>query len=779
MHIKQLLVIIAVVFGLRASAQSYVGTWEMFPSYSNPTKLIETPEYVYTLAGTSLCGYDKQTGEVAAYNSSNRLNGNKVTNMWYNPDEKYLFAVYEDYDIDLVYDDGRIVNIPDLRDAASTAAKTVNDVSFANGKIFVGFASGMLVMDAAHGAVTESCLWGLNVTRIAATDSKIMVYAGSTVNQMRVADQAGSHHNFDNSFKAVTGGFNPAMGMERLDSDRILAVNAANAVLFTFADGEEMKREFIILNKTFAANNLQPTRNGLLISNAGNLFYIAKDGTVTERTVAGANAHKVADWAGDCSTLWLADASGYGKYDVASSSFAIAKARPRGTSGTNVGRIIQHPVNDKFYLSTIEQHQNTAMYQLAFGKTTKMDVYSPEDKTFTPVSSTLLRSSLTGMGIAANQPKYIFAGYHGAGARIADIESNNYVAATSTNTPLSSVSSPTTFHVDNSGNLWICEKDLTELKIVKALKGSWESDIDNSGWSKITLPLLTTTHSTRMIVDEAHGVVIGTGKNGIAAVQMPEAGKPLTASTRTAFIDCASDEDGASMGAWNMPTLALDKNGWVWIGYESGVMVIKDSSRMFDPGFEPMRPKVARNDGTNLADYLLTNVEVMCIAVDENNQKWIGTVGSGLYRVNEDGTSILENFTTDNSSLPSNDVLAVCPDRNSNDIYVGTSEGLSIYHSTTSPAADDYKDAYAYPNPVLPEYAGYITITGLKANSLVKITDASGNIFFETRSDGGMAVWNGCDASGRRVRSGVYFVFASEAGEGGSDAAVTKIVVIN
>ena len=57
--------------------------------------------------------------------------------------------------------------------------------------------------------------------------------------------------------------------------------------------------------------------------------------------------------------------------------------------------------------------------------------------------------------------------------------------------------------------------------------------------------------------------------------------------------------------------------------------------------------KVPRNDGTNLADYLLDNTDVTCIAVDGSNRKWIGTSTSGVLLVNEDGSEIIEQFTTE------------------------------------------------------------------------------------------------------------------------------------
>ncbi len=71
-----------------------------------------------------------------------------------------------------------------------------------------------------------------------------------------------------------------------------------------------------------------------------------------------------------------------------------------------------------------------------------------------------------------------------------------------------------------------------------------------------------------------------------------------------------------------------------------------------------------------------------------------------------------------------------------------------------------------------------ITIRGLMDNSLVKIADAAGNVFKSMRSNGGMATWDGCNASGERPKSGVYYVLASQNENESSSGVVTKILVI-
>lgn len=770
------------------SAQTFTGSWELFPSYSTPNKIIETPEYVYTLTGASISGtalaggslayYDKTTGEVGSLNTTNRLNGNKVYNIWYAPQEKCLFVFFEDYNIDLLYDDGRTISVPDLRDAAISDDKQINDVAFAHGNAYIALNSGMIIIDMDHGAVTESALWGKNIGNIAASDKKLFIRIG---NQMYFGNQAGSHHNFDNSFAPVGPVWNRKLcNVMYLGNNKIYGVDGSKGYIFEVLEDKDIfdtPFRFSTLDNHPGISTvglITPTKNGAMTYNGTTLNYVNSNGEYTKITLSAANGNKVADWTGDGSAPWLADAGGFGKYSAAGTS----RVKPKSTSGSNVGRIIQHPLTNEFYISTAEVHQNSTVSSLSWTKPTFADIYIPYTKQFLSIRNDLLKKSLMGFNINPNDSNVLLIGGYDQSIRLIDKTNWSVIDYNSTNSLLANNSCPMSIYIDKSGNLWIYNTTGGRA-LVKATKGNWETNPTQNGWSKKVFPEINYSHSARMVIDEFHNIAIATGKNGISAIQLPDADKPLTSSCKSVFIDTSYDSDGSSLGGYKYPALAIDKNGWVWIGNDLGVMYIKDSREMFNTGFAVTRPKVARNDGTNLADYLLNQVEVMCIAVDENNQKWIGTMGSGLYRVNEDGTEILEHLTTENSDIPSNDILAVCPDRNSNDVYIGTASGLSIYHSTTSPAAEDYSNVYAYPNPVTPDYTGYISIVGLKANSLIKIADASGNIFYETMSNGGMALWNGCDATGKRVRSGVYFVFASQSGEEASGAAVTKIVVIN
>ncbi len=242
------------------------------------------------------------------------------------------------------------------------------------------------------------------------------------------------------------------------------------------------------------------------------------------------------------------------------------------------------------------------------------------------------------------------------------------------------------------------------------------------------------------------------------------------------------DQDNKEINVGYFRQFVKDKNGHIWFGAGAhGICVLENPADIIKNDiFRVRRVKVPRNDGTNLADYLCDSQEVGGIAVDASNRKWIATLSSGVYLVSEDGTEIIEHYTMKNSPLPSNKVYSVACDDNSGSVYFGTEFGLVEYNSTSAPSSDNFDDVYAFPNPVRPDYTGWITVDGLMNNSLVKIADSAGNVFAQGRSDGGRFIWDGCNPAGERVKTGVYYVYTSQgSAEGGSSGCVTKILVVN
>ena len=89
------------------------------------------------------------------------------------------------------------------------------------------------------------------------------------------------------------------------------------------------------------------------------------------------------------------------------------------------------------------------------------------------------------------------------------------------------------------------------------------------------------------------------------------------------------DQDGNRHAPYQSRHLAEDADGALWIATNAGVYVVDDPRQCFTNSFRIRRPKVARNDGTNYADYLLDTETVNYIAVDPANRKWFATENSG------------------------------------------------------------------------------------------------------------------------------------------------------
>ena len=104
--------------------------------------------------------------------------------------------------------------------------------------------------------------------------------------------------------------------------------------------------------------------------------------------------------------------------------------------------------------------------------------------------------------------------------------------------------------------------------------------------------------------------------------------------------------------------------------------------------------------------------------------------------------------------------------------------GVQQFFSDYTESATDYSNVYAYPNPVRPDFTGYITITGLMEGSNVVIKDAKGNVVKQFSGANGSVAWDGCNEAGERLPTGNYGVFAAQEGAQMPEQPYTKVMII-
>jgi hypothetical protein len=225
--------------------------------------------------------------------------------------------------------------------------------------------------------------------------------------------------------------------------------------------------------------------------------------------------------------------------------------------------------------------------------------------------------------------------------------------------------------------------------------------------------------------------------------------------------------------------ITVDLDGDVWVGTQQGVVSFECGSNVFSTDNPCLgRRRIVNVDGFN--GYLLETEDVRTIAVDGANRKWFGTT-NGVFVQSPDALTQVARFTNTNSPLFDNSISDIAINQQNGEVWIGTEKGvLSLRGEATEGPRVNTTEAYAFPNPVLPNYDGPIAIHGLARDANVKITDIAGNLVYEGKSLGGQAVWDGRDYLGRKVASGVYLIYAtSQATFEDPDAIITKVVILN
>lgn len=307
---------------------------------------------------------------------------------------------------------------------------------------------------------------------------------------------------------------------------------------------------------------------------------------------------------------------------------------------------------------------------------------------------------------------------------------------------------------DNNGILWCVNS------IVTSPLHSF--NIQENEWRKFDLNSLKTNFVDIDVNDDY--VWMASPNKGIVGFRRTD--------KKSKFID---SKDG-NMPAFETKAVAIDKKNTVWIGTVGGLRVIYNQDEFFNKPNYQVSNIVILDDG--IPKELLYQQTITDIVVDGSNNKWISTIGTGVFFLSEDGQETISHFTTDNSPLPTNDVLDLDFDESTGMVYMATQKGLVAYDSGSSNPKEQLDKAFVYPNPVRPNFdiaSKKIKIKDLSSNVNIKITDVTGNLIAEGQSkinqkykgynlevDGGTAFWNGNNLAGNPVASGVYSVFISD-----------------
>ncbi len=814
--------LLSVVIGGVCTQAQTVGEWKLYSLFNGGIdKVIDAKNKVYYLSAQRLYSYDKTSHETYSYSTDNVLNDTNITNIFYNVDKGYLLVIYDTANIDAILDkDDTVVNMSDIVNANLTYTKTINDVKFKNDRIYISTTFGLVVYNDNKFTVVESGIYGKNIQYICLSQDKLLAYTDE--NKYYIADATGHLNTFDKFALWRSGVCKMLVGT---DNGFYEYDGATKVMTLRKMDWETPATlESVVTDITPLTYNKNQNGDCYFVT-ASEIVYISEaDGSILNRvTLPEGVASQQIDFSKDLSSIWAGDASGLANYNIADGSVTVlaAKSTPEAITCDNVAYIRPSKDGSRVYISNIGtstyksnvESSNSAEWvvqrtdYIQDGVPHNAAVYDASAykswviKYRTQNNSTAMYGGVGRFDVDPKDPERYVIANNFEGFYV--VKNNEEVGRfDSENMNISNWYSPTSargafaFNVefDPQGNLWcgywpyklpngkvnttgeygpylMLPRKYLDGDLSAVTKDCWQDskhkgvDIGNKDMGS-----LFCKHST--IWFTWHGA----WQNTLGVYQTQGTYDDVSDDVYFELEDL-KDTDGGTFKPNRWICAAEDQNGAVWFGTTSGVGVLSKPAEV-TASTQIARPKVPRNDGTNYADYLLDSEQINDISVDAANRKWICTENSGLYCVSADGSEIIENFTTDNSPLPSNTIYSVYCDPNSNLVYVGLSSGLMTYRTTTAPAQSDYSAVLAYPNPVRPEYTGWISISGLMDNSLVKIADASGNVVYQARSNGGMVVWDGCNPDGSRVNTGVYLVLASENENDSATSVVTKILVV-
>ncbi|MDZ7897355.1 MAG: two-component regulator propeller domain-containing protein [Arcicella sp.] len=314
------------------------------------------------------------------------------------------------------------------------------------------------------------------------------------------------------------------------------------------------------------------------------------------------------------------------------------------------------------------------------------------------------------------------------------------------------IQQPQQFKVDSQGKYWIADY---RNGLLSNSEGNYKAFSPNS------LDTLYQTRRDSVIID----------LDGNRWSRRGEFGGIVVRNSKNQSVNISTGVGLGNLPSSSVKTLALDKDGQIWVGTDRGVVVFDNPSAVFSGrDFDAYTPVFERRR-------LLGNETVTSIAIDGGNRKWMGT-RNGIFLFNVNGTELVTNFTEKKSPLPSNEILYITVEPNTGEVYIRTKKGMVSYRGTATESGlkQDESAVKVFPNPVKPDFEGIIGIEGLVENAFVKITDVAGNLVYETRANGGTAVWNGRTLQGNRVETGVYLIFSANAK--GEETCVSRLAVV-
>lgn len=752
-----ILLFIISISRVKAQSGSY-NQWLDHLPYNNCKAIAEAGNLMYAATPYSIFYFNKSD------NSLNRLN--KVTpdglsdigisSIAYSSPLSTLVVAYSNTNIDLVKG-SVVINIPDIKRKQILGNKTINSIFIKDKLAYLACGFGIVVLDIEKEEIKDTYYIGpsgsqINVLAITyhQADDKFYAATEKGLYSAPSTSNLAFYVNWeqDNSFQVKNSAFNMVASFSGKIFVNKKGSGSEPDTLFV-QDGNQWS-DFIPYDHS-TRMSMRISGEKLLIGNGWSVSVFSTSGD-REAVYSSYNPGNLRP--GDAildkdNKLWVADIEqglwSIGSDNVGSNYIFNGPVSPvvaaMDVSGKQLWVVPGGRSAGFAYLYTVPK-----IYTLAEGTWRSYDWFNTPD--LLPVRDILC------VAADPNDPNHAFLGTWGYG--LLEFDNGELIKMYDTS------NSTLQYHVgygygnlrvggvafDKDNNLWVTNSNVANILSMRKPTGEWKSYNLSSLW-------LAPPDIGNIVID----------KENQKWMQCRDLSLAVFSDNNTP--DNPNDDKMKkvtnALGNGNLPgsgisSMAVDRDGQLWLGTDQGVAVIYSPGNVFDGGNYDAQQIMVEEAG--YLHPLLETENITAIAINGNNEKWLGTDKAGVFLMSADGTTELLHFSEADSPLLSNSIQSIKIASNG-EVYFGTSLGIVSYKDYKVEAPLTLDSLFIYPNPVRPEYRGPVYISNLVEESNVKISDVSGALVWETQAQGGQVIWDGNNLDGHRVNTGVYLVFVT------------------
>ena len=771
---KRIVFILLALISFKSSSQDFSLLWEGYFSFFNVNDITQGNDKIFAASENAIFSYDVLTNEIETITTINGLSGETISTLRYSNDFDLLIVGYENGLMEIIFDgESDILSIVDIleKESISPVLKRINHFNEHDGLLYIATDYGVSVYDLNELQFGDSYFIGdggsqISINQTAVFNNSIYVACGSNSGVRKASLDNPNLIDFQQWTTIAFGDYNAIQTVGNkfytVQSNNVIheIVNDNLTPVFTFSDTPRDVRSIndnliVTLTETVFVYD----ENFIQIENASTNENFDTD--FTAATILEGDIYIGTEGSGVLKTIENTP----DEYDVILPQGPLRNDAFKLEAGNGQLWVTYGDYNTSFNPSPFRQRG--------------VSVLRNEEWNNIPFDSLFNARNLCDIAINPFNPSQVFISSFQDGI----VEINNEeptVLLNQNNSGLESLIFPPVPSFvsirqagsvfDRNGILWT-----VTAKVDRGLKSY---DPATNQWQGYSF--------SELIPDALNG------DQGFSDVVIGSGGMKWIASYRNGVIGYNSDTQGINhvfSEEQNMPSeqvraLALDSRNQLWIGTSKGVRVLFNTSNFVDDPEPRVNEIVILENG--IPTELLSNQFITDIKVDGSDNKWVGTLDSGIFYFSPDGQETIFQFTTDNSPLPSNTITDISIDPESGKVYIATIKGLVSFSSGGTKPKEDLEEAFVYPNPVRPEYniLGFddlndinkgIKISGLTENVNVKITDIEGNLVAEAQSrvnkrssnynfaiDGGTGIWNGKNLRGNVVATGVYLLLISD-----------------